>query len=74
MQYQKIINLLDNTNNQSSKFVTKNWTIEHRNFGVGSEIRFKPSMMKSSHCDYSDAYILLKWTITTAGARADVVV
>ena len=25
MQYQKIINLLDNTSNQSSKFRTKNW-------------------------------------------------
>ena len=25
MEYQKIINLLDNTPNQSSKFRTKNW-------------------------------------------------
>ena len=25
MAYQKIINLLDNTSNQSSKFRTKNW-------------------------------------------------
>ena len=25
MQYQKIINLLDNTPNQSTKFKTKNW-------------------------------------------------
>ena len=25
MEYQKIINLLDNTPNQSSKFKTKNW-------------------------------------------------
>ena len=25
MQYQKIINLLDNTSNQVSKFRTKNW-------------------------------------------------
>ena len=25
MGYQKIINLLDNTNNQPSKFKTKNW-------------------------------------------------
>ena len=26
MEYQKIINLLDNTLNQLSKFRTKNWT------------------------------------------------
>ena len=25
MEYQKIINLLDNTSNQPSKFKTKNW-------------------------------------------------
>ena len=25
MKYQKIINLLDNTSNQASKFRTKNW-------------------------------------------------
>ena len=25
MEYQRIINLLDNTSNQSSKFKTKNW-------------------------------------------------
>ena len=25
MEYQKIINLLDNTSNQPSKFRTKNW-------------------------------------------------
>ena len=25
MEYQKIINLLDNTTNQSSKFRTRNW-------------------------------------------------
>ena len=25
MEYQKIINLLDNTSNQASKFRTKNW-------------------------------------------------
>ena len=28
-------------------------------------------MLKSSLCDYSDAYILVKGTITINGARAD---
>ena len=30
-------------------------------------------MLKSSLCDYSDAYILVKGTITIAGAEADAV-
>ena len=25
MEYQKVINLLDNTTNEPSKFITKNW-------------------------------------------------
>ena len=28
-------------------------------------------MLKSSLCDYSDAYILVSWTITIDGAGAD---
>ena len=64
MEYQKIINLLDNTSNQLSKFRTKNWfEINDQSRGVhntNSDIRFKTRMLKSSLCDYSDAYILAK--------------
>ena len=38
-----------------------------------SQIKFKTTMVKSSLCDYSDAYILVKGTITdnnTAAADA----
>ena len=41
---------------------------------TNSQIKFKTSMLKSSLCDYSDAYILVKRTITvnnTAAADAD---
>ena len=31
-----------------------------------NQIRFKSSMLRSSLCDYSDAYILVKGTITVA--------
>ena len=35
MEYQKIINLLDNTSNQPSKFRTKNWIeINNQSGGV----------------------------------------
>ena len=54
MEYQKIINLLDNTPNQLSKFRTKNW-IEINDqsrgvYNVDSDIRFKTAMLKSSLC------------------------
>ena len=72
MGYQKIINLPDNTSNQLSKFRTKNWIeINDQSRGVyntNSDIRFKTTMLKSSICDYGDAYILVKGTITITGA------
>ena len=74
MEYQKIINLLDNTQNQPSKFRTKNWVEindESRGtYNVNSQIRLKTTMLKSSLCDYGDAYILVKGTITADGTSA----
>ena len=73
MEYQKIANLLDdNKSNQPSKFRTKNWVKindESRGiYNVSSQIKFKTTFLKSSLCDYSDVYILVKGTITIAGA------
>ena len=70
MEYKKIINLLENTSNQQSKFRMKNWVeINDDSRGtyiINSQIKLKPSMLKSSSCDYSDAYILAKGTISVA--------
>ena len=76
MEYQKIANLLDdNKSNQPSKFRTKIWVEindESRGiYNVNSQIKFKTTMLKSSLCDYSDAYILVKGTITITGAGYD---
>ena len=78
MEYQKIENLIDDAPNQPPKFRTKNWVEindESRGtYNVNSQIKFKTTMLKSSLCDYSDAYILVKGTITvtnTAAADAD---
>ena len=75
MEYQKIINLLDNILNQLSKFKTKNWIdINDQSRAVynnNNDIRFKTTMLKPSLCDYSDAYILVKGTITITGAGGD---
>ena len=68
MEYQKIINLLDNTPNQPSKFRTRNCVgINHESRGTynkDNQIRFKTSMLRWILYDYSDAYILVKRTVT----------
>ena len=78
MEYEKIANLLDGGSNKTSKFRTKNWVEindESRGaYDVGSEIKFKTTMLKSSLCGCSDAYIHVRGTITvnnTATAEAD---
>ena len=75
MEYQKIANLIDdNTLNQPSKLKTKNCieiNDESRGaYNVNSQIKFKTTMLKSSLCDYSDAYILVKGTITVNNTAA----
>ena len=75
MEYQKIANLLDNALNQPSKFRTKNWveiTDESRGtYAVNKQIRFKTSMLRSSLCDYSDAYRHVKGNITFHNTAAE---
>ena len=77
MEHQNIINLLDSASNQPSKFRTKN-SVEinlGRGYTPNKQIRFKTAMLRSSLCDYSDAYTLAKGRITvnnTPGAGAAV--
>ena len=73
MEYQKIANLLDNASNQPSKFRTRNWVEinESRGTYTSNDIKFKTTMLRSNLCDYADAYILVKGTITITGAGAD---
>ena len=75
MEYQKIANLLNDGSNKPSKFRTKNW-IEINDdvrsvYSPNKQIRFKTSMLKSSLCDYSDTYILVKGNITVNNTAAD---
>ena len=74
MEYQKIANLLDTESNQPSKFRTKNWVEindEWRGTYTINDIKFKNTMITSNLCDYADAYILVKRTITITGAGDD---
>ena len=73
MEYQKIMNLLDDQTTQPSKFRTKIWVeIDDQSngvFGTNSQIKFKTMILTSSLCGYSDAHILANKTITITGAR-----
>ena len=74
MEYQKIANLLYTDSNQPSKFRTRNWieiNYESRGTYTSNDIRFKTAMLRSSLCEYADAYILVKGTITITGAGND---
>ena len=79
MKYQKIASLLDNevalnASSQPSKFRTTNWVEindESRGtYSVNRQINFKTSMLRSSLCDYSDAYILVKGNISVNNTAA----
>ena len=74
MEYQKVVNLLENTPNQPTKFRTKYWAeinVESREpYNTNSQIEFKTSMLKSSSYDYSHAYTLVSWTLTVAALVA----
>ena len=64
MEYQKMVNLLDNTPNQPSKFMTKDFVEindeSHGTHTINSQIKFKTMMLKENLYDYSDAYIFVK--------------
>ena len=74
MEYKKIRNLLDDSSNKTSKFRTKNWVeINDESRGTcnaDKQVRFKRTMLNSSLCDYSDAYILVKGKITICRKRS----
>ena len=65
-----IVNFLDATFDDKDlpRLVTKKWIEVYdqsgENYNVNEEIRIKTSMLRSDLCDFSDAYIVVKGTIT----------
>ena len=67
MEYDKINNLLDSESENLSKFVTREYVRVNslsNTYHENKSIRFKTPMLRSNLCDYSDAYMLVKGTIT----------
>ena len=75
MEYQKLANLLNDGSSKPSKFKTRNWVEindEARGtYSPNKQIKFKTSMLRSSLCDYSDVYILVKGNIIVNNTAAD---
>ena len=77
MEYDKINNLLlseDNESEKLSKFVTREYVRVNslsNAYNENKSIRFKTPMLRSNLCDYSDAYILVKGTITVTAPGAN---
>ena len=73
MEFHKITDFLDTAFDYKDlpRVVTKTWIEVHdqseENCSVNKEIRIKTSMLRSDLCDFSDAYIVVKGTITLEG-------
>ena len=79
METQKIVNLLNDSDNEYSKFATrKRYIINDQNdwqYGRGDEngstIKFETKVIKPNLCHYSDAYILVTGDTKVAGIAAE---
>ena len=63
METQKIVNLLNSSENEYSKFATKKWYIidseTKGSYSHHDSMNFLTKSIESSLCNYSDAYILV---------------
>ena len=68
METQKIVNLLNGSDNEHSKFAIKKWydidSESNGNYSHHNLITFLTKSIESSLCDYSDGYILVTGNIT----------
>ena len=79
METQKVLNLLNDSDNKYSKFATRKWYIindqHNEQYGRGNEndstIKFETKVIKPNLCDYSDAYIPMTGDIKIADVAAD---
>ena len=67
METQKIVNLLNGSDNKIAKLATKKWYIidseSKGNYLKDDQIKFLTKSLESSLCDYSAAYILVTGNI-----------
>ena len=66
--------MLNDSSNEESKFATKKWyvidnQITKGKYKLGDTIKFETKTMKSSLCDYYDAFALVSGNITVNAAN-----
>ena len=73
MEPQKNVNLLNDSDNESSRFATRKWYIindqNNRLYGNDSTIKFDTNVIKPNLCDYSDVYILVTGDIAVVNGN-----
>ena len=73
MEKQKIINLLNNFEDEYSKFAIKKWYIidseSKGNYSHQNPIRFLTNSLESNPCHYSNAYIFVTGDIAVTGGN-----
>ena len=73
METKKIVNLLNGSDNDNSKFAIKKWYIidseSKVSYSTDEEIKFLNISIESSLCDYSYSYILVTGNITVTGGN-----
>ena len=73
METQKIVNLLNDSDNDNSIFSAKKWYVivsESKSvYSHVNEIKFLTNSLESNLSDYSDAYVLVTGNITVVGAN-----
>ena len=71
----KIANLLNSASKKPSKFRTRNWVEINDDirgaYSPNKQLTFKTAMLRSSLCDYSDVYILVKGNISVNNIAAE---
>ena len=74
METQKIVNLLNGSDNENSKFATKKWYVidseSKGNYSHKNPIKFLTSSLESNLCGYSDACILVTGNIAATPNNA----
>ena len=79
MEYQSITSLLGTALDEVPRFITKKWVKLYDQLGsaddrvdkANKQIRFETLMLRSDLCDYSDACIIVKGTITVTDQEND---
>ena len=79
METQKIVNLLNDTDNEFPKLATRKWYVindqNNGEYGEGNEnescIKFETRIIKSNLCDYSDASVFVTGNIKATNGNAN---